>query len=88
MALNDDFLAKNTQVIGASRDKMADNKAWSEKLGFPFPLLSDGSKTLPAMFGATTNRWAVLVDEDRKVKAFWPKVTDKEGFAAKVLAEV
>lgn len=88
MALNAKFLAKNTQVIGASTDSMADNKAWSDKLGFPFPLLSDSSKTLPGLVGATTNRWAVLIDESRKVMAFWPQVTDKEGFAAEALTQV
>mmetsp|Transcript_114229 Transcript_114229/g.254965 ORF Transcript_114229/g.254965 Transcript_114229/m.254965 type:complete len:89 (-) Transcript_114229:80-346(-) len=88
MGLISEFEAKNTQVVGASVDKIAANKAWSDKFGFPFPLLSDGERTLPGLFGATTKRWAVLIDEERKVKAYWPEVQDKEGFAAEALARV
>lgn len=90
MELNAEFKAKNTQVLGASADSTADNKAWSEKFGFNFPLLSDSERTLPSLFtgDAKTKRWAVLVDEERKIRAYWPEVTDKEGFAAEALAQV
>lgn len=85
--MNDDFLAKNTQVIGASADTAEANKAWKEKFGFPFPLMSDSGRSLCGLFGGV-KRWAVLIDKDRKVKAFWPEVLDKEGFAAEALKAV
>lgn len=85
--MNDEFLAKDTQVIGASKDTAADNKAWKEKFDFPFPLLCDSERTLCGLFGGV-KRWAVLIDKERKVKAFWPEVTDKEGFAAEALKAV
>mmetsp|Transcript_25708 Transcript_25708/g.73906 ORF Transcript_25708/g.73906 Transcript_25708/m.73906 type:complete len:86 (-) Transcript_25708:88-345(-) len=83
--MNEQFLAKDTQVLGASADSAAANKAWSEKFGFPFPLICDGERKLCSLFGGT-KRWAVLIDKERKVKAFWPEVVDKEGFAAEALA--
>mmetsp|Transcript_74798 Transcript_74798/g.207998 ORF Transcript_74798/g.207998 Transcript_74798/m.207998 type:complete len:86 (-) Transcript_74798:87-344(-) len=83
--MNDKFLAKDTQVIGASADSAAANKAWSNKFSFPFPLICDGKRALCSLFGGK-KRWAVLVDKERKVKAFWPEVVDKKGFAAEALA--
>lgn len=85
--MDDEFLAKDTQVIGASVDTAATNKAWKEKFDFTFPLLSDSERTLCAIFGGV-KRWAVLIDKERKVKAFWPEVTDKVGFAAEALKAV
>jgi len=85
--LYDEFLAKDTQVIGASKDNASDNKAWKEKFGFPFPLLSDSERSLCDLFGGV-KRWAVLIDRERKVKAFWPEVVDKEGFAEEALKAV
>lgn len=85
--MNDQFASKNTQVLGAGADTPADNKAWSDKFGFPFPLLSDPERSLCSAFGGV-KRWAVLIDEERKVKAFWPEVSDKKGFAAEAFAAV
>jgi len=67
---------------------MTDNKAWKDKFSFPFPLLSDEGRALPRLFEATTKRWAVLIDAERKIKEFWPEVVDKPGFAADALAKV
>jgi len=47
-------------------------------------LLCDKDRSLCDSFGGV-KRWAVLIDKDRKVKAFWPEVEDKEGFAKEVL---
>lgn len=80
----DKFREKNTQILGASADTPEDNSAWKDKFGFPYPLVSDPGRSLPALYGGT-KRWAVLIDEDQKVQAFWPEVVDKEGFAAEAL---
>jgi len=74
-------------VLGASADTAAANKAWSEKFSFPFPLISDPDRTIQTSYGGD-KRWAVLVDEQRKIQVFWPEVVDKEGFAAEALKAV
>jgi len=58
-----------------------------KNLVFLFPLLCDNERSLCDLFGGV-KRWAVLIDKERKVKAFWPEVVDKEGFAAEALKAV
>lgn len=81
--MNDDYLAKDTQILGASADTQEKNKAWKEEFDFPFPLICDEDRTLCDAFGGV-KRWAVLIDKERKVKKFWPEVEDKETFAKEV----
>lgn len=74
-------------VLGCSADTPEDNKAWSDKFNFPFPLLTDEYRSLPETYGGV-KRWAVLIDTDRRIKQFWPEIEDKAGFGAEALAAV
>mmetsp|Transcript_101653 Transcript_101653/g.282947 ORF Transcript_101653/g.282947 Transcript_101653/m.282947 type:complete len:80 (-) Transcript_101653:358-597(-) len=75
------------QVMGISADHYSVNKAFKEKYGFPYPLLSDSGKGLPTALGAD-GRWAIFVDAEGKVQNFWDKITDKAGFPEKVLSDL
>ena len=43
--------AANTQVLGVSMDSTFANKAWAEKIGVSFPLLSDRSGQVTRAYG-------------------------------------
>jgi mycoredoxin-dependent peroxiredoxin len=65
--------AANTQVLGVSMDSPFSNKAWAEKIGVTFPLLSDwGGETTKkygiynAQYGAA-RRVTYLIDKQGKV---------------------
>ena len=51
--------AADTQVLGISMDSPFSNKAWAEKIGVTFPLLSDWG-------GDVTHKYG-LYDEKRKI---------------------
>mmetsp|Transcript_26792 Transcript_26792/g.83198 ORF Transcript_26792/g.83198 Transcript_26792/m.83198 type:complete len:98 (-) Transcript_26792:39-332(-) len=69
------YEVKGVQVLGASADGQADNKRFSQKFGFNFPLLCDTARAIPEALGVTSRRWGVLVSEDRKILEFWPDVS-------------
>ncbi len=83
-------------VLGISKDEPAAQKRWKEKLGLPFPLLSDpGSQVQQAwgvwkeknMYGKKvmgTERTTVVVGADGKVERVFAKVK-VEGHVASVL---
>ena len=48
--------AANTQVLGISMDSPFSNKAWAEKIGVNFPLLSDWG-------GEITHQYGIYVDK-------------------------
>jgi peroxiredoxin len=75
------------RILGVSPDTPADNKAWKEKLGFGYDLLTDSEKVLDKMvLGEDVGRWAVLVDADGKVEKVWPKV--QPAFPKKAVDEI
>ncbi len=43
--------AANTQVLGVSMDSTFANKAWAEKIGVTFPLLSDWGGDITRTYG-------------------------------------
>ena len=86
-------------MLGISKDPPAALKRWKEKLGLPFPLLSDedvevqkawGVWKEKSMYGKKvmgTERTTVLVGPDGKVERIFPKVK-VEGHVAAVLQAV
>jgi peroxiredoxin Q/BCP len=73
-------------VLGISRDPPAALKKWKEKLGLPFPLLSDPDAEVQKAWGVWkeknmygkkvmgTERTTVVVGADGKVERVFPKV--------------
>ncbi len=73
-------------MVGISRDPPAALKRWKEKLGLPFPLLSDEDAEVQRAWGVWkeksmygkktmgTERTTVLLDPDGKVEKVFPKV--------------
>ena len=72
--------------MGISKDPPAALKRWKEKLGLPFPLLSDEDAEVQKAWGVWkeknmygkkvmgTERTTVLLDADGKVERIFPKV--------------
>jgi peroxiredoxin Q/BCP len=73
-------------VLGISKDPPAALKKWKEKLGLPFPLLSDPDAEVQKAWGVWkeknmygkkvmgTERTTVVVGADGKVERVFPKV--------------
>ena len=73
-------------MVGISKDPPAAQKRWKEKLGLPFPLLSDADAEVQKAWGVWkeknmygkkvmgTERTTVLVGADGKVERVFPKV--------------
>ncbi len=76
-----DFEEKNCAVLGVSFDLPADNKAFKEKFGFPYDLLSDGDKGASIQFGASdgspgnASRVSVLIGPEGEIIKAYEKVT-------------
>jgi peroxiredoxin Q/BCP len=66
-ALYDAFVQHNVQILGISFDTVAENKAFADKFGFPFPLLCDTKRILGKAYGAGTSGFAsrltYIIDE-------------------------
>ncbi len=68
-------------ILGCSFDAPADNKAFRDKFGYPFDLLSDTDKTMSVAYGAATaesekaKRISVLIGPDGKVARRFDAVT-------------
>jgi thioredoxin-dependent peroxiredoxin len=83
-------------VVGVSKDPPPALKRWKEKLGLPFPLLSDEGAEVQKAFGVWkeknmygkkvmgTERTTVVIGPDGKVEQVFPKVK-VEGHVAGVL---
>jgi peroxiredoxin Q/BCP len=73
-------------VYGVSKDSLASHEKFSQKLGLPFPLLSDPDNSVAKEYGAFgkkmmygkpvqgTIRSTFLIDEKGKVAAVWSPV--------------
>jgi peroxiredoxin Q/BCP len=57
----------NVQILGSSFDTVAENKAFADKFGFPFPLLCDTTRTIGKAYGAGASGFAsritYIIDE-------------------------
>lgn len=90
-----DLTAKNAAILGVSFDTVEENKAFAEKFNFPYPLLSDTTRTMGADYGAAdpgatkgnAKRIAYLIGPDGKVAHAWPKASTST-FAADALAAI
>jgi peroxiredoxin len=65
------FNETETQVLGISVDSFAANKAFAEKIGVTFPLLSDFKRTVSKAYG--------ILDEERGFASRATFVVDKAG---------
>jgi thioredoxin-dependent peroxiredoxin len=86
-------------VVGVSKDVPAALARWKEKLGLPFPLLSDPDAAVQQAYGVWkeknmygkkvmgTERTTVVVGPDGKVERVWRKVK-VDGHAAEVLGSL
>jgi peroxiredoxin (alkyl hydroperoxide reductase subunit C) len=65
--------AADTQVLGVSMDSPFSNKAWAEKIGVTFPLLSDWGGDVTKQYGLynpkykAARRATFVIDKDGKV---------------------
>ncbi len=65
--------AADTQVLGISMDSSFSNKAWAEKIGVTFPLLSDWGGDTTKEYGLYNPKYKAarrvnyLIDKDGKV---------------------
>ena len=83
-------------MVGVSKDSPAALARWKEKLGLPFPLLSDPDAAVQKAYGVWkeksmygkkvmgTERTTVVVGPDGKVERVFPKVK-VDGHVAEVL---
>ena len=88
--------AAGIQVVGASADSLGSHERFVGKYGLPFPLLSDGEKTVASAYGAWgekkvrgrtvigMKRMTFLIDEEGNLQRIWTTVKT-EGHAQKVL---
>lgn len=66
--------AANTQVLGVSTDSTFANKAWAEKIGVTFPLLSDWGGKVTREYGifnpsyGAARRVTYLIGTDGKIE--------------------
>ena len=93
------FQRAGVPVVGISADDAASHRAFREKYGLRFPLLSDldhsvmeaygawGEKTMYGKTSMGVLRSTFLVDEQGSLERAWYNVK-ADGHAAKVLAEV
>lgn len=86
-------------VVGVSKDTPAALARWKEKLGLPFPLLSDPDAAVMKAYGVWkeksmygkkvmgTERTTVVIGPDGTVEQVFPKVK-VDGHAAAVMASL
>ena len=82
-------------MFGASFDSVEANRAFAEKHGFTFPLLSDPTREAGAAYGtlrppdhpgaSVARRLTYLIAPDGTIARAW-RVTDTSGHADEVLA--
>ncbi len=71
-------------ILGCSFDTLAENKAFKEKFGFPYDLLSDEAKAMSIAYGAADaesarpKRISVLIGADGKIARRFDAVTPAE----------
>jgi peroxiredoxin Q/BCP len=85
---------KNAVILGVSFDTPEENKAFAEKFGFNFPLLSDTGRQMGLAYGAcddasaaNARRVGVIIGPDGRVKAWYPKV-DARAFPSQALTQI
>jgi peroxiredoxin Q/BCP len=97
--LKGDLAAAGAEIVGVSRDTVADQKKFAVKYDVNFPLLADTSSAICDAFGVIVEknmygkksigiqRSTFLVASDGTIAKVWPRVA-VEGHAAAVLEAV
>ena len=69
----------NVQILGVSFDTVADNQAFANRSGFPFPLLCDTQHVLGKAYGAGASGFAsritYIVDEQGVITHTFARVS-------------
>jgi len=98
-AMADEFTAKNTVILGVSRDSMTSHKKFAEKFSIPYILLPDTDETICNAYGVIKNknmygkkvrgieRSTFLVDDKGILKQIWRGVK-VPGHVEAVLEEI
>jgi len=77
------FEAINAQVLGVGVDFNDANKAWAEKMGVTYPLLSDIRRQMTKAYGVLSNDPKMLDDPQQIARYLRPQrawfVIDKQG---------
>ena len=89
------FRDANCQILGVSLDDVESHKAFAEKHGLPFPLLSDAAGSTADAYGVKSRflgitvarRQTFLIDPDGDVAIHYEKV-DPDTHSAEVLADL
>ncbi|HEY1327520.1 MAG TPA: peroxiredoxin [Casimicrobiaceae bacterium] len=93
------FRAAGAEIVGVSRDSLKSHRSFKEKMGFPFPLVSDPDEALCSRFGVMkmknmygkqvrgVERSTFLIGPDGKLVREWRGVK-VPGHADEVLAAV
>ena len=86
---HDALLQKGYKIVGVSADSVKAQKSFSDKYGFPFPLIADTDKTIIKAFGAWgvkkmygkeyegIMRYTFLIDEQGVIEKTFEKVDTK-----------
>ena len=75
-----EYEEKNALIVGVSFDSQEENRAFSEKHNFNYPLLCDTDRSMGLAYGATkagdprgAKRIGVVIDPDGNIKEYEPK---------------
>ena len=92
-----EFDSVGCEIAGISFDAPEDNKAFAEKFGFPFRLLSDVDRRVGEAYGATrpegdpfpafARRVSFLIDPEGTIDKVY-EVSDTAAHAGEVLADL
>jgi peroxiredoxin Q/BCP len=86
--LHEKFHALECAVVGVSTDSSASHRAFADKYGLPFTLLTDENGELSRTFGVLKNRWAdratFVLDRDGRIARSFLDVAPR-GHAQRVL---
>ena len=76
-----EFSSRNAVIAGVSFDPPAKNRAFREKLAFPFDLLSDEDRSVSMLYGAAkkprqwfASRVSYLIDPEGRIARAYGKV--------------
>jgi len=85
---NSQYADAGVKIFGASADSVAENKAFAEKYGFPFDLITDTEKQIASVVGelGSAKRWAAYI-KNGKVEKAW-EVKNIKTFPLEALAEI
>ena len=89
-----EFEKKKVAIVGVSNDKKEKNANFASECGFSYPLICDTDLAVSVAYGAaasatagSASRIAVLINENGKVKSYWPAV-DARKFPEECLASL